>query len=159
MDEERRLAYVAFTRAMKRLIVTRTRNVRSYAEGRSREQPAQTSRFLFGLPEDSIEGDTPDGTPAEDSGNKRRLDDDGQERLATLVEAHRQRTAEPEGDWMLVEVESEEDIQPGVRLQIQRFGICEVLSLKGSRAYVRRASGKTAQIDLSGLQVQLVVDR
>lgn len=63
IDEERRLAYVAFTRAKKRLVVTRSRALSRPGATRSSE-PAEPSRFLFGLPDAACEGDRPDDNKA-----------------------------------------------------------------------------------------------
>ena len=66
LEEERRLAYVAFTRAMQRLVVTRTL---TDIQGR----PTQPSRFLFDLPADVIDGDLPGGTAATGERDQRRV--------------------------------------------------------------------------------------
>src|SRR5690606_15227340 len=65
IDEERRLAYVAFTRAMKRLYVTRTKTLTSGYGARQSSTPAVPSRFLFGIPPEVVTGDVPSGEPAE----------------------------------------------------------------------------------------------
>ncbi len=76
LSEERRLAYVAFTRAMSRLVITRsaTRASNEFAPakqddpdkppGRAPDRTASApSPFLFGLPLDAVEGDLPGMTP------------------------------------------------------------------------------------------------
>jgi DNA helicase-2/ATP-dependent DNA helicase PcrA len=57
--EERRLAYVAFTRAKQRLIITRSRTSARMVGGRIERAPVAPSRFLFGLPTEACQGDLP----------------------------------------------------------------------------------------------------
>ncbi|MCB9683302.1 MAG: UvrD-helicase domain-containing protein, partial [Alphaproteobacteria bacterium] len=62
VDEERRLAYVAFTRAKDRLFVSRCRAQVSFdaRRGQVRKEPVAPSRFLFGVPADACEGELPE---------------------------------------------------------------------------------------------------
>jgi len=67
VDEERRLAYVAFTRAKQRLYVTRIRTQVDVYARRDRRRgptppptPLAPSRFLYGAPQESCEGDLPE---------------------------------------------------------------------------------------------------
>ena len=86
LEEERRLAYVAFTRAQKRLVITRSASVPDWAdrnnsapaddeplwmkalrEKRKKEavaNVAEPSMFLYGLPQAAITGDIPDQAEA-----------------------------------------------------------------------------------------------
>jgi len=64
VEEERRLAYVAFTRAMKRLIVSRSRQLPSWGGRDGGGAVAVPSRFLFGIPTEVCEGDLPAAEPA-----------------------------------------------------------------------------------------------
>ncbi len=60
VEEERRLAYVAFTRARERLYVTRHRVAPQWGDrGRASERLVQPSRFLFDLPASACEGKLP----------------------------------------------------------------------------------------------------
>jgi ATP-dependent exoDNAse (exonuclease V) beta subunit len=61
VEEERRLAYVAFTRAQQRLIITRCRQEVSFDPETSKPvtSAAAPSRFLFGIPVDACDGDLP----------------------------------------------------------------------------------------------------
>jgi len=56
LEEERRLAYVCFTRARKKLVITFAEGP---AEGPNRNPPTKRSRFLAGCPE--LFGNGPEG--------------------------------------------------------------------------------------------------
>ncbi len=159
VDEERRLAYVAFTRAKQRLIVSRTRHASDWGGGRGRRQrPAQPSRFLFGLPPQAISGDPPSGDPAEDLRDKRRLGTPGEQKLAALLSHLRDRSA-PSEECVLADIESLDEIAPGVRLHLGRHGVCEVRARKGSRVHVRLPDARMAWVDLRSVAAQRVVER
>jgi len=67
IDEERRLAYVAFTRAQKVLIISRSENA-VRGKGRQAKYEARApSRFLYGLPSSVCHGELPAGDPLPDS--------------------------------------------------------------------------------------------
>ena len=61
VEEERRLAYVAFTRAQERLIITRSETTAKLGRNGIERTPAEPSRFIFGLPKTAIDGADPDG--------------------------------------------------------------------------------------------------
>ncbi len=115
IEEERRLAYVAFTRARRRLFLCRTRLTGD--EPGTTRGPARPSRFLFGLPGSSVVGDVPDGEP--DAARRRgaSLPDENRERLASLMRNHHARPAADER-----EIEDEDELVPGVRLRHVRHG-------------------------------------
>lgn len=83
IDEERRLAYVAFTRAMKRLVISRTSTLTSGFGAHASSTPAAPSRFLYGIPTEVVTGDVPSGDPAE--GPKRTLEPPEKTKLQVLV--------------------------------------------------------------------------
>jgi DNA helicase-2/ATP-dependent DNA helicase PcrA len=127
VDEERRLAYVAFTRAQKRLIITRSRT----AEGSSGPQPVAPSRFLYGLPPAVCEGELPSG----EEPDAVEEEDDG-DRVRRFVAHHRARTRptpapkEASTDTRLtMELEELEQLRPGVRVVHRKFGDATVYTL------------------------------
>jgi DNA helicase-2/ATP-dependent DNA helicase PcrA len=61
LEEERRLVYVAFTRAMERLYLTRSRRRLVFGRG---FQPAEPSRFIDEIPEEVLGGDKEPDRPA-----------------------------------------------------------------------------------------------
>ena len=88
VDEERRLAYVAFTRAQERLIITRSKTQFFTTRQTQRMTNVAPSRFLFNLPPDACEGELPSNEPAFalDSGRRWGLSEQHKEQLRTYVE-------------------------------------------------------------------------
>ena len=125
LEEERRLAYVAFTRAMKRLIVTRS--LRHPVQGGRSGKAAQPSRFLFGIPLEVVDGDVPDGEPASGSAGDRRSEArKATQKLGVFLQHRAKRPVLPpemEGDYTLLDIESVEQLQVGVRVHHPRFGV------------------------------------
>ncbi len=171
LDEERRLAYVAFTRAMNRLIISRSRQLPSFG-GRGGDQAAP-SQFLLGLPAEVCEGDLPDSTPAqaEPSADVRA------KRLAAFVERRQGRGVEPTDDefpaWarprsalapasetprVLLEIESIEELGRGVRVHHPRFGTGAILHRKGSQVQVAFERGGPRWISIGGSELHRVAD-
>ena len=155
IDEERRLAYVAFTRAMERLVVTRTRNDTQFSGGRLTESSATSSRFLFDLPDASIAGDVPDGTPASSEPISVGMPDEKREKLRTFLGNRNRGTG---SDVTLVDLESLDDVEPGVRLHFSGVGVCEVLARRGAAVTVRLPTGRTKRVVLGQIEAQKVVD-
>jgi DNA helicase-2/ATP-dependent DNA helicase PcrA len=135
IEEERRLAYVAFTRAMQRLIVTR-----SLADANGED--TQPSRFLFGLPNDVLDGDLPDGEPAMGERQARAIEvDEARAKLPAFLAHRRTRPMgiptppaapiEPEGTFTEIEVESFEQLRPGVRVRVPTYGVGEIKRVDG----------------------------
>jgi len=141
VEEERRLAYVAFTRAKKRLIVTRSQTVfggfRSDTPGPMTPKPAAPSRFLFGVPVDACEGDFPKGEPDEllPEDDIPRMGEERREQLRTFVERHRPKPIEvPSLDsYTVIELEDLNQLKSGVRVLHHRFGLGTVRARSGVR--------------------------
>nr|MBA2322018.1 ATP-binding domain-containing protein [Deltaproteobacteria bacterium] len=173
IDEERRLAYVAFTRAMTRLIVTRSRQLPAWG-GRS-GGPAAPSQFLTGLPAELCEGDLPDTTPAFAAPPPTER----ARKLATFVERRRGGGAEPTDDevpsWarhrprppeapappvasprVLIEIEDADELARGVRVFHSRFGAGAVLHRAGGRLQVAFDQGGPRWIPLGGTDLHRV---
>ncbi len=154
IDEERRLAYVAFTRAMKRLLVSWTaQNVRM-AQGRQHTSVAKPSRFLYGLPPEVCEGDTPTADPASAVVEEPVA--------ATKFKAflrHRMAgAAEPEEAHTLVDIEDLNQLTRGVRIHHEQLGLGEIRHVMGDRVQVSFRRGGQRWVNLRGAPMQLVVD-
>ncbi len=154
IEEERRLAYVAFTRAKERLVVTRSRKTSGW-NAADRNKPAQPSRFLFGLPTEVCEGDLPGGTPT--SG---RADDQDVARSKLRRFLQRRQAPEPvpvpdDMELTLIDIEHPQQLQRGVRVHHPKLGLGEVRSVSGPRAIVA-FGGRSTRIPLR--EMQLVVD-
>ncbi len=137
VEEERRLAYVAFTRAMKRLVVTRS--LKHPAQGARAGRLTEPSRFLFGIPMDVVDGDVPLGEPASarGPGSTRERVERSRETTSQLgVFLERRQRALPEDTYTLVEIESAEQLQPGVRVFHPNFGVGEISQVAASGIYV-----------------------
>jgi DNA helicase-2/ATP-dependent DNA helicase PcrA len=157
VEEERRLAYVAFTRAKQRLIVTRSRKSASFdaESGGIRTDDAAPSRFLFGVPTEVCDGDLPGEELDEDDlvGNRKPQPppSTAQRKLAALqAHAATQRAAAPataprpmppaaapSGDHTLMEIESDEDLTPGARVWHDQFGAGTIVSCSSAALRVR----------------------
>jgi DNA helicase-2/ATP-dependent DNA helicase PcrA len=154
IEEERRLAYVAFTRAKERLVVTRSRKTSSW-NASERDKPAQPSRFLFGLPTEVCEGDLPGGTPA--SGRNEEMDL-ARSKLRRFLQRRQQPDPVPIPDDVeltLVDIEHVGQLGKGVRVHHPRYGLGEVRSVSGPRAIVA-FGGRSTRIPVG--EMQLVVD-
>jgi DNA helicase-2/ATP-dependent DNA helicase PcrA len=135
IEEERRLAYVAFTRAMQRLIVTRSLQDAAGAE-------TQPSRFLFGLPNEVLDGDLPDGEPAMGERQARALEvEEARAKLPAFLAHRRTRPLgvptppaappDPDGTVTEIEVESLDQLRPGVRVRVPMYGVGEIKRVEG----------------------------
>jgi DNA helicase-2/ATP-dependent DNA helicase PcrA len=140
IEEERRLAYVAFTRAMQRLVVTRSLQD---AHG----EATQPSRFLFGLPQDVLDGDLPDGEPAMGDRQARALEvEQTRARLPTFLAHRRTRpmgvptppaAPPPEEQFTEIELESFDQLGVGVKIRHPQYGVGEIRKLEGRVLLVR----------------------
>jgi DNA helicase-2/ATP-dependent DNA helicase PcrA len=155
IDEERRLAYVAFTRAMKRLVVSR-----SSGDGRmgNRGKLAAPSRFLFGVPAEVIDGDLPTGDPEESPQERRADNDDRKSRRQTFFEARIQRAVAPTEQHALVEIEDLEQLRPGVRVHHPRLGFATVHSVQGGRVQLDFGGAGRRWVALGSTPLHLVRD-
>jgi DNA helicase II / ATP-dependent DNA helicase PcrA len=136
IEEERRLAYVAFTRARKRLIVTRSRTVTSLpGPGQPpMQRNVAPSRFLYGLPVASCEGDLPHDQPADDVESTARLPEEQRERLREFLAVESARAPRPvdTGDTLrLVEIDDDNlgELSAGRRVHHRKHGVGVVRSL------------------------------
>jgi DNA helicase-2/ATP-dependent DNA helicase PcrA len=162
IEEERRLAYVAFTRAMQRLVVTRSLED-------ARGESTQPSRFLFGLPGEVLDGDIPDGDPAMGERQARALEvEETRAKLPAFLAHRRTRpmgvptppaapvATSPEGVFTELEIESFEQLYPGVRIRHPQYGIGEIRRVEGRTLLVKFAAFERRVNATSALRV--VVD-
>jgi DNA helicase-2/ATP-dependent DNA helicase PcrA len=133
VEEERRLAYVAFTRAMKRLVVTRS--LRHASRGQRQGGEAMPSRFLYGVPLEVLEGDIPDGDPASSAQDHRVMSDDNKRKLNAFLQRRMERAA-IEDEHTLIDIESMEQLSPGVRVHHPRLGLGEIRHIQGTRLQI-----------------------
>ena len=125
LEEERRLVYVAFTRAMSRLYVTRAQRRLVMGMG---FQHAEPSRFLDEIPEALLGGDKPAARPAWAaaasgySTNRFPTGPRTQRRPAPAQRPADLRTFTPE---------SAEEFQPGTRVMHPTFGVGEIKRVEG----------------------------
>ncbi|MEZ4323509.1 MAG: UvrD-helicase domain-containing protein [Myxococcota bacterium] len=151
IEEERRLAYVAFTRAKERLFVTRSRRASSFDE-RTRDTLVEPSRFLFGLPLEVCEGDLPDGTPA---GARADGDSIARSKLRDFLERRKAVELPADTEVTLIDIEHPGQLSRGVRVHHPDLGVGEIQSVSGPRAIVA-FGGRSTRVALS--QMQLVVE-
>ena len=156
ISEERRLAYVAFTRAMKRLLITRSAVGLAH---RNTTEPTPCSRFLYGLPPEATNGDLPYGEPAEQGSVIPSLDAPQREALRQMV-AWRKASpaASPEGEHTLVDVESSEDLSPGTKVFHNSLGKGTVLTLSDAHIRIMFEQGGSRRLSLQQLPVKLLLD-
>ena len=162
VEEERRLAYVAFTRAMKRLIVSYSRtDLSNQGGGYMQTKPIAPSPFLFGLPANICVGGPPSAEPAVEV----ELDADvgrARDRLASFLERRRaaSRPATPSGAYRVVEIEDLSQLVRGQRVYHQRrgFGTVERLVPPGQAVLVRFEGSGPVRVPLRNSGLQLVVD-
>lgn len=161
IEEERRLAYVAFTRAQKRLVVTRSRYLPGQRPG-SHGQAAQASRFLYGLPDGVCVGDLPAvGSSAAEGGDPLT---ESRHRLQRFL---RNRRREPDGkvvtdgEVVTADIESLDQLAPGVRVFHTRYGLGDVRRPPGRgsapRVMVTFRDGRSLPIPLQGGALRLVL--
>ncbi|HMV67668.1 MAG TPA: UvrD-helicase domain-containing protein [Myxococcota bacterium] len=147
VEEERRLAYVAFTRAQKRLLISRSRHLLAFdpTTGKTSTQPAAPSRFLFGIPIEACDGDVPMIEPEVDPRAARMKprppDQDAKDKLRALREHIARGPVLPAGDYVTLEIESEEQLTRGARVLHDQHGVGEVLYRSGATLGVRFAGG------------------
>ncbi len=176
VEEERRLAYVAFTRAMKRLIVTRSRQLPSFDAGSRGGAVAAPSRFLYGIPTEVCEGDLPDGEPAGKENMtvdvvKAKLGVFQRRRAGEAVEGDdegpawlRTRPAPPPppqpagGRITLIDIEEIGQLQKGVRIHHRSFGLGRIKQVQSSKVLMDLDAGGQRWIPLGGDQLHLVAD-
>jgi len=130
LEEERRLAYVAFTRAKKNLVLCRPRSRRLYGGA---PEPVAPSRFLKEIPpEDFIRakggGLSPSAT----------LPDDARARLDSFLAKHGDSSGgtptPPREPQVVLEPESPDSFVRGARVLHPQFGEGEIKTVSGSPA-------------------------
>ncbi len=161
--EERRLAYVAFTRAKQRLFVTRSKRAPEWldvsageadedeelwvkrarakrAENPDDGKPAAPSMFLFQLPREAVTGDLPGVDEAKAAAPAVAVP--AARRLAPAAASFLQRQQargqyEPEAGYTLVEPEGPDDFEVGQHVHHPRIGFAKVHALLPSRPVPR----------------------
>ena len=156
IEEERRLAYVAFTRAMKRLVVTRSRRKPASGPG-AMGAIAQPSRFLFDLPEEACDGDMPNGDSVSDAGTARRQAvATSATKLAVFLEQQQEEpTFENDQPHTLLDIEGIHQLKPGVWIHHVSHGVGRIKNVAGQRLRVSFGS-RELTVPMSGETLQLV---
>ncbi len=134
LEEERRLAYVAFTRARERLYLSRPRRRR--LPGTGYWDDAEPSPFLLELPAEAL--DDPERSvrpaPAADRSGARV---DPVAMLARLAEARQRAPAPTPGSRRSILVEDPDLFRRGVHVRHPLYGIGEIVGREGSDAFAR----------------------
>ncbi len=133
MDEERRLCYVAMTRARRRLFLTRAASRRLF--GGNRCDPP--SRFLADLPPEIAEDLSPDRPRVEQLGTRGRRSPRSSTRTGARTSAPPPAGGVSEGVWVdrSFDQSAESGLSPGAAVRHPRFGSGTVLAiLPGTRA-------------------------
>jgi DNA helicase-2/ATP-dependent DNA helicase PcrA len=161
IEEERRLAYVAFTRAQRRLVVTRSSTLPA-GHGGARGKSARPSRFLFGLPDEVCHGDLPGelGSLPEQGG-----DPIGASRASLQRYVRNRRAVAPAGGPELeittVDITSLADLTPGARVFHPQHGMGQVRLTSGqgpsARVKVTFDDRRTITISLAPCPLRLVL--
>jgi DNA helicase-2/ATP-dependent DNA helicase PcrA len=163
VEEERRLAYVAFTRARKRLIVTRSRKQLQFDGGSANATAAAPSRFLFGIPADACEGDLPVDDEPEAAPEPRFVEDAQQRKIRALQQMAARpsparpppRAPVPRTTWTTIEVEHSSQLKPGVRVFHRVHGEGVIEKTSSLTASVRFMQG-TRSVPIVGRELALL---
>jgi len=158
LEEERRLAYVAFTRAMERLYLTRPRRRRSFGGA---YEPTVVSRFLQEIPSELIHGSRgPRGHITRPSAPvPTRLNDRMADFLAKQRKAQTPKVQPYSGT--VVEPESASDFKPGTRVLHPVFGQGEIQNVSGNPSnprlvvYFQQAGRKSLLARYAKLEILL----
>jgi DNA helicase-2/ATP-dependent DNA helicase PcrA len=153
IDEERRLAYVAFTRAQQRLLVTYTR-VRQAHQGSGGWRP---SRFLYGVPAEVIDGDLPVGDPAASVERMGTLSDPHRRTLAAMVDSLPSGEDDLPEEYTLVDLEEVEQLTAGARVLHAKWGAGTILRRAGRGVHVRFDRVGRRIVPLAGAPLQLII--
>jgi len=156
LEEERRLAYVAFTRARDRLVITWNRvGVESFGP-KPATGSSTPSRFLFDLPDDAVEGDRPIPEPAsipEPEPDRAAL----RRRLDAFLTAQKPRQDLPaDMSVRLTEIDHPGQLTRGRKVHHERFGVGVVRGLEGARLLVSFGGGPPRPISLASGELHLV---
>jgi DNA helicase-2/ATP-dependent DNA helicase PcrA len=127
LEEERRLAYVAFTRAKEQLFLTRPRRRRSFGGA---YEPTVISRFLQEIPAELFHGAKGPRTQPTRAPIPSRFNDQMSQFLAKQRQA--QAPKAPSFSGTVVDPDSPSDFQPGVRVLHPVFGQGEIQNVSGN---------------------------
>ena len=134
LEEERRLVYVAFTRAMERLYLTRSRRRLVMGMG---FQSADPSRFLSEIPEDVLGGDREEDRPSWARRADQGFGTAGRTSSSLFpASTRRQRVPKPAerpDDLRTFTPEDPEEFRPGVRVMHPTFGLGEITRVEGTQ--------------------------
>ena len=143
VEEERRLAYVAFTRAQQRLLLTRSR-FRHPKPGAPALEEATPSRYLFEVDRAACKGDFPDEARTT-------------EEVAPKVEPGRAFSRpEPAEEETVIEVYDPAALRPGVRVVHRIFGRGKIVERTGERITVLLDRGTSVAMPAVNPMLRLV---
>ena len=160
VDEERRLAYVAFTRAQERLIITRSRTVMAMDRGERAPRAAAPSRFLFGIPLEVCAGELPTTAEAAPTAEATSIEEvRDRKRREFLSHLRRKTQPPPEGEYTLLDIEDPAQLKPGVKILHPLHGV-GLIKARPQRARIQIAFGGRPAISLSlpGSNLKIVVE-
>lgn len=159
LEEERRLVYVAFTRAMKRLFVTRSQRRLVLGMG---FQAAEASRFLDEIPEDLLTGDKEPERPSWATGLSSSSGYSTARFPTTTRRARAPQPAERPTDLRTFTPEDPSEFQPGIRVIHPTFGMGEIKRVEGVQQNLKlhirfdRHGAKSVYARFAKLEVVLV---
>ncbi len=161
VEEERRLAYVAFTRAQRRLVVTRSRTIHKHGAPTRRASTTTIppSRFLYGLPTGAIHGDIPRMGPRPEEGGDPLAATNA--RLRRFIGRRDEAAPDPDVEVTTTEIERLEQLEPGARVLAPARGLGRVDRRRGEGSaasiLVRFDDGTSDWLSPFGGAVQLVL--
>ncbi|MBT3218444.1 MAG: UvrD-helicase domain-containing protein [Proteobacteria bacterium] len=157
IEEERRLAYVAFTRAMERLVVSRSQTASDF--GSKRQRPATPSRFLYGLPTEACDGQPPSGEPTSPESTPRSLSEQNQQKLRDFLHQRRkdrQQHLTPTDEYSLIDVEEASQLRVNAKVYHQRHGFGIIRARQQHQVKVEFGTGSVVSILIDHEPLQLV---
>jgi len=143
IEEERRLLYVAFTRAKHRLFISRSRTF--LHPGNPRPVPAKCSRFLVSIPTEVCEGAIPKFATA------------GNTEMEPLAPADSGFESLDMSDYTLIDLETPSQLRAGTRVYHHRFGPGTVVKVLKHRVYVDFQGRPPKWVSLMGGTIQLII--
>ncbi len=169
VEEERRLAYVAFTRAQERLVITRARQSVGFdpRTGKPVRKSVAPSRFLYGIPEDACDGAVPtlgEGTVDEIGGHSTPGVRPGSWASNTPSPEVREEGPRlmpgariPEGEYRTRAITSLEDVGPETRVLHPRYGVGRVEFVKAPKLAIR-FEGRFEYVAAHDPSLQILLD-
>ncbi len=162
IEEERRLAYVAFTRARQRLVITYNPEgsaIEVFGGQKRAGSGAQPSRFICDLPLEAVEGDLPTLEPAMAVIDERDDRAALRQRLSAFLRSKESAEPPPSDETLrLVEIEDVTQLYQGRRVHHARLGVGVVRSLQGTRLWVAFEGGSPRSVPLGTDELHLVDD-